>query len=96
MSRRAVESLARARRRPSGARAGHGLQNPWSLGRLSGLTSLTVLALFSNPGIANIQPLLDNPELGAGDIVGLSSPSVNCSDVAALEAKGVTVASDCS
>ena len=62
---------------------------------LSGLTSLTELALFSNPGLANIQPLLDNAGLGAGDEVDLESTSVSCVDVAALEAKGVMVFSDC-
>ena len=62
---------------------------------LSGLTSLSGLLLENNPNLSNIQPLLDNPVLGVGDLVGLRSTNVSCSDVAALEAKGVTVESDC-
>jgi hypothetical protein len=62
---------------------------------LSGLASLTQLGLFDNPGLSNIQPLLDNTGFGAGDVVGLSGTNVSCTDVALLEAKGVTVESDC-
>ncbi len=58
---------------------------------LSGLTSLTQLDLNSNPALSNIQPLLDNTGLGAGDIVLLQFTSASCRDVAALRAKGVTV-----
>ena len=43
----------------------------------------------------DIQPLLDNTGLGAGNFVHLSGTNVSCPDVAALEAKGVTVSSDC-
>jgi len=64
------------------------------LGPLSGLTSLTQLLLHDNP-ISDIQPLLDNTGLVAGDDVSLVNTSVSCADVAALEAKGVTVDSDC-
>ena len=62
---------------------------------LSGLTSLFFLTLDDNPDLSNIQPLLDNTGLGAGDTVTLTSTSVSCADVAALKAKGVTVTSDC-
>ncbi len=62
---------------------------------LSGLTSLTDLDLGKNPNLTDIQPLLDNTGLGAGDRVILWSTSVSCTDVAALQAKGVTVTSDC-
>jgi hypothetical protein len=62
---------------------------------LSGLTSLTWLGLSDNPGLSNIQPLLDNTGLEAGDTVDLRSTSVSCTDVAALQAKGVFVQSDC-
>ena len=62
---------------------------------LSGLTSLTKLNLNRNPNLSNIQPLLDNTGLGANDNVNLQGTSVSCADVAALEAKGVTVESDC-
>ena len=63
---------------------------------LSGLANLRFLFLDNNESLSNIQPLLDNTGLGAGDIVGLSSASVSCPDVAALQGKGVTVTSDCS
>jgi hypothetical protein len=38
---------------------------------LSRLTSLTNLRLHNNPNLTDIQPLLDNAELGAGDNVWL-------------------------
>jgi Big-like domain-containing protein/Leucine Rich Repeat (LRR) protein len=62
---------------------------------LSGLTSLTRLFLGGNAGLTNIQSLLDNTGLGSGDQVTLDGTSVTCADVALLEAKGVTVTSDC-
>ena len=72
---------------------------------LSGLTSLgdpgpksgpdPDLDLSNNPDLSNIQPLLDNTGLGAGDEVFLTNTNVSCSHVAALEAKEVTVTSDC-
>jgi len=46
-----------------------------------------------NPDLTDIQPLLDNTGLGAGDTVYLQATSVSCTDVAALQAKGVTVQS---
>ena len=61
---------------------------------MSELTSLRDLDLDNN-SITDIQPLLDNTGLGVGDTVSLSGTSVSCADVAALEAKGVTVFSDC-
>ena len=85
-----------------------GIQNLTSLGflvldnnsitdisALSGLTSLVGLGLNGNPNLTDIQPLLDNTGLGAGDTVFLSNTNVSCTDVAALQAKGVTVESDC-
>jgi hypothetical protein len=62
---------------------------------LGGLTNLKALALNENPNLANIQPLLDNTGFGAGATVGLRSTSVGCTDVTALQAKGVSVLSDC-
>ena len=62
---------------------------------LSGLTSLRGLGLNGNPNLTDIQPLLDNTGFGAGAAVNLQSTSVSCTDVAALQAKGVTVESDC-
>ncbi len=62
---------------------------------LSGLTRLTTLRLDNNSDLSDIQPLLDNTGLGAGDEVNLVGTGVSCTDVAALEAKGVSVTSDC-
>lgn len=62
---------------------------------LGGLTALEDLQLWANPGLADIDPLLENAGLGAGDVVSLGQTSVSCTDVAALEAKGVNVLSDC-
>ena len=60
------------------------------LNPLSGLTSLTHLDLVDNP-ITDIQALLDNTGLGAGDRVQLGRTNVSCADLALLEAKGVIV-----
>ncbi len=70
---------------------------------LRGLTRLRSLGLSNNPDLADIQPLLDNPGLGpinpgtfgGPDLVTLRSTNVSCTDVAALEAKGVSVSADC-
>jgi hypothetical protein len=62
---------------------------------LSGLTSLTQLFLQGNSNLTDIQPLLDNTGLGPGDSVSLTSTNVACTDVALLQAKGVTVFSTC-
>ena len=73
-----------------------GANSVTDISALNELTSLTDLFLFNNSALTNIQPLLDNPGLGAGDRVDLQSTSVSCLDVAALRAKGVVVVSDCS
>ena len=65
------------------------------IGALSGLTDLTAVYLGGNRDLSNIQPLLDNTGVGAGDLVDLIATNVSCTDVAALEAKGVSVTSDC-
>ena len=62
---------------------------------LRGLRGLTFLWLNDNPGLANIQSLLGNTGLGAGDRVLLISTNVSCTNVALLEAKGVEVSSGC-
>ena len=62
---------------------------------LGDLTALASLTLDDNIDLSNIQALLDNTGLAAGDNVGLTSTAVDCIDVAALQAKGVTVTSDC-
>ena len=65
------------------------------IGALSGLTSLMSLLLSANSDLTDIQPLLDGAGLGAGDRVYLQSTDVSCTDVGALQDKGVTVVSDC-
>ena len=64
---------------------------------LSGLppTPRTSIGLGNNPDLIDIQPLLNNTGLGAGDDVDLRGTMVSCEDVALLEAKGVTVTFDC-
>ena len=67
---------------------------------LSEITSLTDLFLQSNRNLTDIQPLLDNPGFGGPgtplrDAVNLRNTNVSCADVALLEAKGVSVESDC-
>ena len=62
---------------------------------LTELTNLRVLELSGNTGLTNLQALLDNTGLGAGDRVSLILTNVSCTDVAALEAKGVDVESEC-
>ena len=56
---------------------------------LGGLTGRQNLSLHHNPNLTDIQPLLDNAELGAGALVSLGNTSVSCADVALLRAKGV-------
>ena len=67
----------------------------FDISALSGLTRLTSLHLIANRSLNNIQPLLNNTGLGTGDTVDLRVTAVSCTDVAALQAKGVTVCSDC-
>lgn len=61
------------------------------LGALSGLTNLKRLDLRYNPDLSNIRALLENPGIGAGDIVELRFTSVTCEDQALLADKGVEV-----
>lgn len=58
---------------------------------LSGLTNLMQLDLRFNPELRDIQALLENPGIGAGDIVELRHTSVSCTDQARLAEKGVEV-----
>ncbi len=62
---------------------------------LSALTRLGGLNLSNNPNLTDIQPLLDHTGLGANHAVDLRSTNVSCADVAALQAKGPLVVSDC-
>jgi hypothetical protein len=59
------------------------------------MTSLQQVFLGFNAGLSDVQPLMANPGLGAGDSVELSGTAVSCGDVTSLAAKGVSVASDC-
>ncbi|HSH75864.1 MAG TPA: leucine-rich repeat domain-containing protein, partial [Longimicrobiales bacterium] len=63
------------------------------LGPLEGLTNLGFLYLGHSAGLSDIQPLIDNTGLGAGDEVDLRNlaPALRCSDVAQLAGRGVTV-----
>lgn len=75
-----------------------------SLGGIHNLTYPTGLALDNNL-ISDLRALsgpveltdflLDNTGLGTGDEVGLNSTILTCVDVVAMEARGVTVVSDC-
>ncbi len=58
---------------------------------LSGLTNLMQLDLRFNPGLRDVQALIENPGIGAGDIVELRHTAVSCADQARLAAKGVEV-----
>jgi len=66
-----------------------------NLNALRGLTSLSLLDLADNVDLIDIQPLLDNTGLAVGDYVFLGGTGVSCTHVAALQAKGVNVESDC-
>ena len=86
---------------PQGARTFAGLLHaskaiPRQPPHISALSGLTSFFLNDNPDLTNMQPLLDNAGLGVGDLVFLTGTSVSCADVAALQAKGVTVTSGCS
>lgn len=58
---------------------------------LSGLTNLMQLDLRFNPELSNIQALIENPGIGAGDIVELRHTNVSCTDQQRLAEKGVEV-----
>ena len=58
---------------------------------LSGLPDILYIDLRYNADLSDIQPLLDNPGIGPGDIVELRLTSVTCNDQARLAAKGVEV-----
>jgi len=53
------------------------------------------LYLNNNPDFSDVQPLLDDTVLRPGDDVHVMNTNVGCRDVGALQAKGVTVESDC-
>jgi hypothetical protein len=62
---------------------------------LANLPVLRAVTLRNNPDLEDIGPLIANSALGSGVDVNLAGTSVACVDVAALEAKGVAVISDC-
>ncbi len=62
---------------------------------LRGLTNLTELHVHDLPELSNIQPLLNNTGLGTGDRVILMRSKVSCEDAALLQAKGVSVGTNC-
>jgi Leucine-rich repeat (LRR) protein len=63
---------------------------------LGALSALEVIDLDFNPDLADIGPLLANPDIGARTHVSLVGTSVSCADVAALRARGAAVVSGCS
>ena len=70
--------------------------NPISdISSLRGLTSLTELHVHDLPDLSNIEPLLNNTGLGAGDRVILMNSNISCADAAALRGNGVSVDSEC-
>lgn len=62
---------------------------------LEGMTDLIEIWLHGNTGLADIQPLLNNSSMDSEVSVTLGGTSVSCVDVAALEALGPSVSSDC-
>ena len=56
-----------------------------------GLTNLIGLDLRFNPGLRNIEALMENPGLGEGDVVELRHTDVSCADQARLVVKGIEV-----
>ncbi len=64
------------------------------LAPLADLPALQLVWLHNNPDLRDIQPLIDNPGLPGGS-VNLADTGVSCTDVNALEARQVSVTSDC-
>ena len=62
---------------------------------VTGLTGLSRLDLGYNTNLTNIQPLLDNTGIGAGDTVWLWDTGVSCTDVDVLRARGAEVRCEC-
>lgn len=65
------------------------------LGPLLGLADLARLDLTGNMQLSDVQPLLFHTSFGAGDAARLERTGVSCTDVAALQTRGVTVTSSC-
>jgi Leucine-rich repeat (LRR) protein len=62
---------------------------------LEGLTGLDGLELSGNADLSDVQPLIDNPGIGSGDLVRLSGTMVPCVAVSILSGREVEVVSDC-
>jgi hypothetical protein len=59
------------------------------------MAGLSRLDLRGNMQLTDIQPLLFHATLGEGDAVRLENTGVSCTDVAALQVRGVTVFTHC-
>jgi hypothetical protein len=59
------------------------------------MAALSRIDLRGNVQLVDIQPLFFHATLGEGDGVRLEGTSVSCTDVAALQGKGVTVFTNC-
>ena len=62
---------------------------------LLNLASLTDVRAEFNPNLTSLAGLLNNPSFGAGSTLDVTSTGISCTDVATLEANGVTVLSSC-
>lgn len=62
---------------------------------LASLPGLAALDLSENIALSDIQPLIDNDDLGDGDTVNLRDTAVDCPSVDSLRAKGVFVDHGC-
>lgn len=62
---------------------------------LAALPRLATLDLSDNVTLSDIQPLIDNEDMGDGDAVNLRGTAVDCPSVGALRAKGVIVDYGC-
>lgn len=65
------------------------------LSPLVSLAGLARLDLRGNMQLSDVQPLLFHPGFGEGDAVRLEGTGVSCTDIAALEANGITVFNTC-
>jgi Leucine-rich repeat (LRR) protein len=65
------------------------------LGPVMAMAGLSRLDLRGNMQLTDIQPLLFHATLGEGDGVRLENTGVSCTDVAALQVRGVTVFTHC-
>ncbi len=62
---------------------------------LQGLTALSTANLRGTATLTSLTGLLNNSGFGSGDTLDVTNTGVSCTDVATLEANGVTVTSSC-